>query len=290
MAGISSKAAGKLENKYKFSHQLIDDDLGLNIYQFRFRNYDPQIGRFVQIDPLASKYAYNSTYAYAENKLGLGVDLEGLELAEFNKMFNYAGINVDQANRNTQVAATRFAKKMEPAISVAKDVVTISAGVTLLVASGGTAAPLIVGLGGSATVVGGTMKLAFDISGNPDIAKDIPTTIMGTAAFEANGISQSLGGKKVISDDVKTIIEFSEGVMTLNVSGFSKMKDVEKASTVLSGLSLSLDGLSPEMTKAIQTLLGGNVSSPVKLPAEPSKKDNTNTKAPIIDLPKQPDN
>lgn len=40
----------------------------------------PDVGRFFNIDPLAEKYPYNSTYAFQENKMGMGVELEGLEL------------------------------------------------------------------------------------------------------------------------------------------------------------------------------------------------------------------
>jgi len=79
MQGVSSKSAGSLVNKRKFVSQELDDDLGLNLYQFKFRNHDPQIGRFIEIDPLADKYSDNSTYAYAENKPISGIDLEGLE-------------------------------------------------------------------------------------------------------------------------------------------------------------------------------------------------------------------
>jgi len=43
---------------------------------------DPAIGRFWQIDPLAADYMYNSTYAFQENKLGIGVELEGLEVSK----------------------------------------------------------------------------------------------------------------------------------------------------------------------------------------------------------------
>jgi RHS repeat-associated protein len=81
MAGISDKAlkSSYAENKYRFVGQLYDDDLGWDTYQFKFRTQDPQLGRFWQIDPLASKYAYNSTYAYAENRPIDGIDLEGKE-------------------------------------------------------------------------------------------------------------------------------------------------------------------------------------------------------------------
>lgn len=35
----------------------------------------------MSIDPLAEKYPYNSTYAFQENKMGLGRELEGLEMS-----------------------------------------------------------------------------------------------------------------------------------------------------------------------------------------------------------------
>lgn len=40
----------------------------------------PDTGRFMQLDPLAEKFPYNSTYAIQENKMGMGIELEGLEL------------------------------------------------------------------------------------------------------------------------------------------------------------------------------------------------------------------
>ncbi|HZH87861.1 MAG TPA: hypothetical protein VFD78_01650 [Chitinophagaceae bacterium] len=66
--------------KYKYQGQERQDDFGLNWDSFKWRNYDYAIGRFFNIDPLAEDYPYNSTYAFQENKMGLGRELEGLEM------------------------------------------------------------------------------------------------------------------------------------------------------------------------------------------------------------------
>jgi RHS repeat-associated protein len=66
--------------KWGYQGQEEHDELGLNVNEFKYRFYDPAIGRFWSIDPLSEDYAYNSTYAFAENKLGMGIELEGREL------------------------------------------------------------------------------------------------------------------------------------------------------------------------------------------------------------------
>ena len=66
--------------KFKtFQGQKLDDELGLNWLSFKYRNYDPAIGRFFNIDPLAEDYNYQSPYNFAENRVIDGIELEGLE-------------------------------------------------------------------------------------------------------------------------------------------------------------------------------------------------------------------
>ena len=50
-----------------------------NHYEFKYREYDPRIGKFWSVDPLFASYPWNSTYAFAENRPIDGIDLEGTE-------------------------------------------------------------------------------------------------------------------------------------------------------------------------------------------------------------------
>lgn len=73
MAGISSKAAGGLENKKKYNGIDWENDLDLAVYNAFFRELDPQIGRWWQVDlktedmeqwsPYASNYDNPITYS-----------------------------------------------------------------------------------------------------------------------------------------------------------------------------------------------------------------------------------
>jgi RHS repeat-associated protein len=87
MAGISSKALnfGTPENKKKFNDGTeLNNDFDLNWYETDYRSYDPQIGRFWQIDEL-TEFDFNwSPYVYAHNNpillndpLGLTADSTG---------------------------------------------------------------------------------------------------------------------------------------------------------------------------------------------------------------------
>ena len=69
-----------LSNKAKlFQGQEHIDDLGLNWEFYKYRNHQPDIGRFFNIDPMTDAFYYNSPYAFSENKVTTHRELEGLE-------------------------------------------------------------------------------------------------------------------------------------------------------------------------------------------------------------------
>ena len=57
---------------------------GVSWYDYGFRFYDPQIGRFPSLDPKADKFEWVSPYNYAENNPTTGIDLWGLQFLNPN--------------------------------------------------------------------------------------------------------------------------------------------------------------------------------------------------------------
>jgi RHS repeat-associated protein len=112
----SYQRENSVPNRWKFQGQEHIDDLGLNWDSFKWRNHMPEIGRFFNIDPIADEYVYNSPYAFAENKLGMGVELEGLEMVPFNSLFPqqttpapgwHPPMTVDHTTTRTTTTATQ---------------------------------------------------------------------------------------------------------------------------------------------------------------------------------------
>jgi len=64
---------------WKFQGQELTEDLGLNVYEWRYRTHDPAIGRFWQIDPLTDKYEWMTPYQFSSNQPIHASELEGLE-------------------------------------------------------------------------------------------------------------------------------------------------------------------------------------------------------------------
>lgn len=67
--------------RYGFQGQEMDNEVKGegNSVNFKYRMHDPRINRFFAVDPLASKYPWNSPYAFSENNLIRFIELEGLE-------------------------------------------------------------------------------------------------------------------------------------------------------------------------------------------------------------------
>ncbi|MBK7129004.1 MAG: hypothetical protein IPM74_03350 [Crocinitomicaceae bacterium] len=93
--------------RYSFQGQESDDEIKGegNSINYTYRMHDPRVGRFFAVDPLAGSFPWNSVYAFSENRVIDGIELEGLEVqtcnlsGNINAPFYLTVIGMHSANR-----------------------------------------------------------------------------------------------------------------------------------------------------------------------------------------------
>jgi RHS repeat-associated protein len=78
--------------RYGFNGKENDNEVKGNGNQqdYGLRIYDPRLGRFLSVDPLAASFAWNSPYCFAENSPIWGIDLDGGEFRTYLDKFKKA--------------------------------------------------------------------------------------------------------------------------------------------------------------------------------------------------------
>jgi len=127
MAGISSNALMKLENKRGFNGNEIQnkefsDGSGLEVYDFNARTYDQQIGRFIQIDPVTEGQESLTPYHFGANDPISNSDPTGREPEDccgFSELKSWVSDKMDNFVANTKNEIAWVGDKISSAIDQA---------------------------------------------------------------------------------------------------------------------------------------------------------------------------
>lgn len=76
---------------YKYNAKEFQDELGLGMYDYGARNYDPALGRFFNLDRLGEKYESFSPYSYVANSPVRLIDINGewIYIYDEDKKYRY---------------------------------------------------------------------------------------------------------------------------------------------------------------------------------------------------------
>ncbi len=235
MAGISSKAAGSLENKKKYNGIEWENDLDLAVYDAFFRELDPQTGRWWQIDPKIENMEAWSPYA-----------------SNFDNPVSFSDPLGDEPEMGGSDDPPSTSTRIWGAVKVV----------------GGLAEMVVGAVGGAATSwtgIGAVVGGAAVVHGADNFAAGLTQLFSGnsTQTFTEQGISKGLQATGVSQQTANTVAGYADfGIGIALTAGAGAAANGSKAETITlyRGVNESHAGFG-NATKGTAVPKGGNATA-----------------------------
>lgn len=105
---LSSNAPLSKPNQFKYNGKELNEEFDLDWYSYGAREYDPQLGRFFNIDRYSEKYMDFTPYQYGANNPVTFIDINGDSLAIFNAQTREFMEFVDDGKEEWSGATRRY--------------------------------------------------------------------------------------------------------------------------------------------------------------------------------------
>jgi len=262
MGGISSKALNSAPENKKYNGIELNDDLGLNTYDAFFRNLDPQIGRWWQIDPKIESMEMWSPYASNYNNPIRFSDPLGDEpcCEELWKDLKSSVKETAAATYNGAVSVARvFNTYVNPIASIAEVITGKSTESDFTVAKPRSISGIEAAI---AIIPGAKLEGAIIKAGEAVVEKAVIKTAAGTEikGFTKHGVERAIerGVKPAaIHDAIKNPLKVGEVVT--DKAGRQSQRYIGKiAETVVNPQTSKIISVNPTSTKKAEALIRKN--------------------------------